>query len=87
MIAMSARTTMATPAMIQPVEVVLLTGLVSGEIVGEAEPPEFVGSGDVVCVGSGSGDGLGLGTGDAESVVEVGVADDDVGVGEGDALT
>ena len=39
---------MAIPAMIQPVEDALLTGLVSGDCVGDAEPEEFVGSGDVV---------------------------------------
>ena len=47
-IAMTARTTMAMSAMIQPVEDVLLTGLVSGDVVGDAELDESVGSGEVV---------------------------------------
>jgi hypothetical protein len=86
-IATTARTTMAIPAMIQPVEDVLLTGLVSGDAVGDAAPEELVGPGEDVCVGSGSGDGLGLGSGEDDSEVGVGEAEEDVGVGDGDAIT
>ena len=89
MIAITARTMIAIPAMIQPVEDVLLTGLVSGDFVGDAEPAVFAGSGDAVCAGSGSGSGdvLGSGAGEDESDVGVGEAEDDVGIGDGDSTT
>ena len=87
MIAITARTTIAIPAMIQPVEDVLLTGLVFGDCVGDAVPEVIAGSGVSVCVGSGSGDVLGLGSGEDDAEVGVGEAEEDVGVGDGDSIT
>ena len=87
MIAITARTTIAIPAMIQPVEDVLLTGLVFGDCVGDAVPEVIAGSGVSVCVGSGSGDVLGLGVGKAEDDVGVGEVAEDVGVGDGKSIT